>query len=158
LIATRHIFGRAGVPPATLAVRARRPRSQSGFTLVELIVVMVLLLIVASLVAPRMSSFFHGRTLNHEARRMLSLINYGQSRAIAEGVPVVLWIDPSNQTYGLEIQTGYTVSDERAVEYQAEPSLTFEIPTSTEERPESESDDEMLGLPENLPVVHVVSR
>jgi prepilin-type N-terminal cleavage/methylation domain-containing protein len=127
-------------------------RSNGAFTLVELIVVMVLLLIIASLVAPRMSSFFRGRALNHEARRMLSLINYGQSRAIAEGVPVVLWIDPNNSTYGLEIQAGYTTGDDRAVEYEAEPSLKFETPT-TEELPESESDAEQLGLPENLPVI-----
>ena len=122
-----------------------------GFTLVELIVVMVLLLIVASLVAPRMSSFFHGRALNQEARRMLSLINYGQSRAIAEGVPVILWIDPSNSTYGLEIQAGYTIGDERAVDYTAEPSLSFEIPATTTmpQRMENETDDDLLGLPED---------
>jgi type II secretion system protein H len=126
---------------------------QSGFTLVELIVVMVLLLIVASMVAPRMSSFFRGRALNHEARRMLSLINYGQSRAIAEGVPVILWVDPNNSTYGLEVQSGYTQEDDRAVEYEADPSLTFEIPAATEQPPESELEDEQLGLPDNLPAI-----
>ena len=113
---------------------------------------MVLLLVVASLVTPRMSSFFRGRALNHEARRMLSLINYGQSRAIAEGVPVVLWIDTGKSSYGLEIQSGYTTGDEHAVEYEAEPSITFETPTKTE-LPESESDDVLLGLPENAPVI-----
>jgi type II secretion system protein H len=127
-------------------------RRQSAFTLVELIVVMVLLLIVASMVAPRMSSFFHGRTLNHEARRMLSLINYGQSRAVAEGVPVVLWVDPNNSTYGLEVQSGYTQGDDRAVDYEADPSLRFEIPASTDQL-ESEQDDEHLGLPDNLPAI-----
>jgi hypothetical protein len=55
-------------------------------------------------------------------------------------------------TYGLEIQSGYTSGDERAVEYEAEPTLAFEIPT-TNDRPESESEDEMLGLPDNLPVI-----
>lgn len=136
---TRHIVGKT--------TRRR------GFTLVELIVVMVLLLIVASMVAPRMSSFFRGRALNHEARRMLSLINYGQSRAIAEGVPVILWVDPDDSTYGLEIQAGYTVEDERAVQYQAEPTLKFETPATTELPLEAENDDEMLGLPDNLPVI-----
>ncbi len=128
---------------------------RQAFTLVELIVVMVLLLIIASLVAPRMSSFFRGRALNQEARRMLSLINYGQSRAIAEGVPVVFWIDPSNSTYGLEIQAGYTIGDDRAVDYTAEPSLTFETPSTTTlpERMENEPEDEMLGLPENRPAI-----
>jgi prepilin-type N-terminal cleavage/methylation domain-containing protein len=149
--ALRAVRGRLG--EASLPVHRRSARGRCGaFTLVELIVVMVLLLIVASMVAPRMSSFFRGRALNHEARRMLSLINYGQSRAIAEGVPVVLWIDPGNSTYGLEIQAGYTVDDQRAVQYEADPSLSFETPT-TQELPESDSGDEQLGLPENLPVI-----
>lgn len=134
------------------AGKARARPGRAAFTLVELIVVMVLLLVVASLVAPRMSSFFRGRVLNHEARRMLSLINYGQSRAIAEGVPVLFWVDPSNSTYGLQIQSGYVAEDAHAVDYEADPTLSFEVP-ATEERPESESEDETLGLPDNLPVI-----
>jgi prepilin-type N-terminal cleavage/methylation domain-containing protein len=151
VVATGHIFGSAGVSPAIIRKRAGRPRSRRAFTLVELIVVMVLLLVVASLVAPRMSSFFRGRILNHEARRMLSLLNYGQSRAVAEGVPVIFWVDPNNSTYGVTIQAGYVVEDDRAVEYDAEPTLTFEIPAT--EHLEAESDDETLGLPENLSVI-----
>jgi prepilin-type N-terminal cleavage/methylation domain-containing protein len=155
--ATKQSSWIAAVGSTSLAMtsqgRQRARAKTRAFTLVELIVVMVLLLIVASMVAPRMSSFFRGRALNHEARRMLSLINYGQSRAIAEGVPVILWIDPAKSSYGLEIQAGYTSGDQRAVEYEAEPTLSFEIPTTTTERLESESEDETLGLPENLPVI-----
>ena len=55
---------------------------------------MVLLGIAAALVVPHMSSFFRGRVLNSEARRLLALTLYGQSRAVAEGVPVLLWINP----------------------------------------------------------------
>ena len=88
-------------PPALL-----RPANRA-FTLVELIVVMVLLLIVASMVAPRMASFFQGRALSSEAQRLLSLMHYAQSRAVAEGNPVVLWLDPAKSTYGVEVQTGH---------------------------------------------------
>ncbi|MBI4621658.1 MAG: prepilin-type N-terminal cleavage/methylation domain-containing protein [Verrucomicrobia bacterium] len=130
----------------------RRQQRARAFTLVELIVVMVLLLIVASMVAPRMSSFFRGRALSAEGRRMLSLINYGQSRAVAEGVPVLLWIDAGSSTYGLEIQAGFAGSDERAVTYTAEPTLTLETPTVAAEQA-SELDDEKLGLPEDLAVI-----
>ena len=127
-------------------------RSSRGFTLVELIVVMVLLLIVASLVAPRMSSFFRGRALSAEARRMLSLVNYGRTRAIAEGVPVLLWIDAGNSTYGLAVQTGHTGASDRTEIFTAEPSLSFEVPVTTDV-PVSEQGDEGLGLPENLPAI-----
>jgi hypothetical protein len=44
------------------------------------------------------------------------------------------------------------VDDQRAVQYEADPSLSFETPT-TQELPESDSGDEQLGLPENLPVI-----
>jgi prepilin-type N-terminal cleavage/methylation domain-containing protein len=147
LLRARLFASKSGLKPALL-------QGRRGFTLVELIVVMVLLLVVASLVAPRMSSFFRGRILSHEARRMLSLINYGQSRAVAEGVPVIFWVDPNNLNYGLQIQAGYVVDDVRAVQYEADPTLSFEIPaTEHAERLELESDDDTLGLPENLSVI-----
>src|SRR3954463_3686648 len=107
------------------AASARRPRNRA-FTLVELIVVMVLLLIIASMVAPRMSSFFRGRALSQEARRMLSLIHYGQTRAVSEGVPVLLWVDTRNSSYGLEVQSGHVGSDDRLAVFTAEPTLSLE--------------------------------
>lgn len=136
-----------GSPPADTRAGRRR-----AFTLVELIVVMVLLLIVASMVAPRMSSFFRGRALNAEARRMLSLIQYAQSRAVAEGVPVVLWIDPAASTYGVDVQSGFSGEDNRLPTFTAEPSLSLEAVTSPDALV-SEQDDEHLGLPENLAAI-----
>jgi len=112
----------------------------------------MLSLIVASLVAPRMSSFFRGRALSAEARRMLSLVNYGQSRAVAEGVPVLLWIDAGRSTYGLTVQTGHAGGTDRMEIFTAEPTLTLEVPATTDQ-PVSEQGDEQLGLPENLPAI-----
>ena len=137
--------------PESLRANGRRP-SARGFTLVELIVVMVLLLIVASMVAPRMSSFFRGRALSQEARRMLSLINYGRSRAVAEGVPVLVWIDADKSTYGLDVQPGYQPGSDHLNVYTAEPTLRFEIPATTD-APVSEQGDEQLGLPQGLPAI-----
>lgn len=111
---------------------------------------MVLLTIVASMVAPRMSSFFRGRVLTSEARRLLSLIQYGQSRAAAEGVPVVLWIDAARSRYGLEVQSSFASGESRVVSYEIEPTLTLETPAATTPV-ESELGDETLGLPEGLP-------
>ncbi len=113
---------------------------------------MVLLLIVASMVAPRMSSFFRGRALSSEARRFLSLVNYAQSRAVAEGVPVVLWIDPTRSTYGLELLGGHYGADDRFPVHTAEPTLTLEAP-ATADALLSELGDETLGLPMGLPAL-----
>lgn len=114
--------------------------------------VMVLLLIVASMVAPRMSSFFRGRALASEARRMLSAINHAQSKAVAEGVPVLLWIDTTRQRYGIEVQTGHASAEDPAVEFAAEPTLTLEVPVGGEHFT-SEQEDEAFGLPEGMPAI-----
>jgi len=62
---------------------ARRLLGQGAFTLIELIFVMVLLAIGSAMVAPSMASFYRGRMLSSEAKRVLALVHYGQSRAIA---------------------------------------------------------------------------
>lgn len=134
-------------PPTDLT-----PGRARGFTLIELIFVMALLAIAASFVAPRMTSFFRGRALSLEAQRMLSLTHYGQSRAVAEGVPVVMWIDTRNSSYGLSVQAGYTDTDEQSRTYVAESTLTLETPQA-DQAPVSELGDEKLGLAEGLTAI-----
>src|ERR1041385_1056727 len=98
-----------------------------AFTLIELMIVMALLLIVVSVAFPSLKNFFRGRNLDSEARRVLSLTRYAQSRAISEGVPMVLWIDARQRTYGLQAQTGYTVTDSKAIEYDLAEGLEIEV-------------------------------
>lgn len=96
---------------------SKRSRAPRAFTLIELIVVMTLLLVVAGVSFPSLKNFFHGRTLDAEARRLLSLTRYGQSRAVTEGIPMILWFDTREAVYGLQAQTGYLDLDRKAVEY-----------------------------------------
>jgi type II secretion system protein H len=124
----------------------------AGFTLIELVVVMVLLGIAAALVAPHMASFFRGRVLNSEARRLLALTYYGQSRAVAEGVPVLLWINVRQSSYGLVTQSAASEPDDRASSFIADPTLTLET-AAPNPPPISEQQDEALGIPNNLPVI-----
>lgn len=77
--------------------------SGRAFTLLELILVMALLLIVLAVAAPSLAQFFRGRFLDGEARRLLALTRYGQSRAVSEGVPVLLWLNAESNQYGLRI-------------------------------------------------------
>ena len=124
-----------------------RGSHRDGFTLIELIFVMALLAVTAVFVAASMGSFFRGRALNFEARRMLSLTHYAQSRAVSEGVPVIVWINPAESTYGLTIQSTFNdpEGDMRAVTYAAESGLTLETPVSAVVAI-SEQDDEKLGI------------
>ncbi|MBL9199381.1 MAG: GspH/FimT family pseudopilin [Opitutaceae bacterium] len=113
---------------------------------------MLLLAIAAMFVAPNMASFIRGRSLNFEARRMLSLTHHAQSRAVSEGQPVLLWFNPANSTYGIERLGGYASGEDRPLSFTADPGVTFSAPT-TETQTASEQNDEALGLPEGLPVI-----
>jgi len=129
----------------------RRVRA-GGFTLIELMLVMALLVIAAALTAPRLITFFRGRALSQEAQRIIALTHYAQSRAISEGVPVILWFDPATARYGQNIQDGFTDTDGRASTFTLESSLTLEVPAG-ETPPVSELGDETLGLPQNQSVI-----
>jgi type II secretion system protein H len=129
-----------------------KANSPSGFTLIELVIVMVLLAIAAALVVPHMASFFRGRVLNSEARRMLALTYYGQTRAVSEGVPVVLWINSKTSSYGLVTQSAASEPDDKASTFTADPTLTLET-VAPDAGQVSEQQDEALGVPNNLPVI-----
>jgi type II secretion system protein H len=143
---SRNRPGLSGVPTGN-AQRRRR-----GFTLIELIIVMTLLAIAASMVAPRMASFFRGRALQFEARRMLSLTHYAQARAVSEGVPVLFWINPRNGTYGIEVQGSHAAADDQTRLYTVDPSLTL-VAGHVGAEPLSETEDEKYGAPEGAAVI-----
>lgn len=108
---------------------------------------LALLAITATFVAASMGGFFRGRALNFEARRLLSLSHYAQSRAVAEGVPMVLWVNLKDSTYGLTTQSSFNDpdGDPKAVTYATESSLSLEIPSGGTV-PVSEQEDEKLGI------------
>ncbi len=107
--------------------------TRRAFTLIELILVMALLTIIVSVSLPTLKGFFKGRELVSEARRFLSLTHYGASRAVAEGVPMELYVDTLQKLYGLRAQAGFLESDSKAVEYKLPEELSFEVspPPST---------------------------
>jgi type II secretion system protein H len=106
-----------------------------GFTLIELILVMAIFTIIFAIVSPDLSHFFRGRNLDNEAQQFLSLTRFGRSRAIGEGVPVELWINAKQGTYGLEAVSGYTETSANAksLTYTVDPSLRIStsVPQAT---------------------------
>jgi type II secretion system protein H len=121
-----------------------RPRTQRfalrtarAFTLIELLLVLALLAMAVAVAAPSLSRFFHGRALDSEARRMLALTRYAQSRAVSEGIPMVLWFKPELRTYGLQAETTFTDTDPKAIEYELDAHLEFELapPTPGQQTP-----------------------
>jgi Tfp pilus assembly protein FimT len=92
---------------------------------------MALLTIVISLTAPSLSRFFHGRTLDSEARRLLALTRSGQSRAVSEGMPMDLWVDAAQGAFGLEAEPSYDTSDPKAMEFTLDSGLKIEVVNKT---------------------------
>jgi len=117
------------------ALKALSPRHsasavQNGFTLIELILVMTLLAIVLAISSPALSKFFKGRGLDNESRRFLALTRHAQSRAVSEGVPMVLWFDPEARTYGVNADKTFIEDDARAEQFAVESTIEIEIQRS----------------------------
>src|SRR6266498_813976 len=122
------------------------PRAADGFTLIELMLVLTLLLIVIGVAFPSLQHFFRGRNLDLEARRFLSLTRYGQSRAVSEGVPMVLWIDTRRRAYGLQQQAGYTDGDSNAVRFTVSEEMRVEVQMPAVTMPTSPLSQTMPGV------------
>jgi type II secretion system protein H len=106
-------------------------RCRRGFTLIELILVMTILTIVVSITAPALANFFHGRTLDSEARRLLALTRHGQSRAVSEGIPMELWMDTAKNSFGLEAEPSYETEDGKAVELTLDGDIQLQLVNGT---------------------------
>ncbi len=73
----------------------------SAFTLIELILILALLVIITSLAAPAMANFIRGRAWIPRRAGCSRLMHAAQSRAVSEGMPMVLWVDQKNGAYGI---------------------------------------------------------
>jgi prepilin-type N-terminal cleavage/methylation domain-containing protein len=109
-----------------------KPREDSAFTLVELILVMALLVIVISIASPTLARFFRGRALSTEAGRLLALTRYGQSEAVSTGVPMVVWINWKEGTYGMREETGFQTSTRSKGSTEARNQFSTDLPRDYE--------------------------
>jgi Tfp pilus assembly protein FimT len=110
--------------------KSNKPRIQWAFTLIELVLVMALLVVAVCMVAPRLSDFVRGRAIDSEARRLLALTDAGESRAVSEGMPMVLWFNAKQNTCGLEAETPPKGGDTKAENISISDSVTI-TPVST---------------------------
>lgn len=101
--------------------------NRAGFTLIELILVLALLVIITSIAVPSMARFIRGRALGAEAQRMVALMHATQSRAVSEGMPMVLWVDEKGGAYGAEAETSGEKGDARAEELKVDSTLKLAV-------------------------------
>jgi len=75
-----------------------------GFTLLELILVMVILSTVLAMAAPSLRCFFASRQTHDAAAQILALTQLARSQAISEGIVYRLNFDTRQRTYWLTAQ------------------------------------------------------
>jgi type II secretion system protein H len=100
---------------------------QNAFTLVELLLVLALLVIITSMAAPAMSGFIRARALDSEARRLFALMHAGQSRAVSEGLPAVLWVNEKQGAYGLTTENPPSDGDSKAESFDIDENLQITV-------------------------------
>jgi type II secretion system protein H len=81
------------------------PRRRDGFTLLELIVVLVLISTVMALASPSLRRFVRGRSTGDAASHMLALTYLARSEAATGAQVWRLNLDPETGTYWLTAQT-----------------------------------------------------
>ena len=87
-----------------MTAQKKQHRRIEGFTLLELILVMVILSTVLAMAAPSLRGFFGSRKTHDEAARLLALTQFARSQAISEGIIYRLNFDTNDRTYWLTSQ------------------------------------------------------
>ena len=101
----------------------------SGFTLLELILVLALIGTVVAMVAPSLRIFCRARETADAAARVLSLTQYARSQAVAEGRPFRLCVDDQASTCWLSAQRAGAF-----VELECEMGRRFSFPAGSSVR------------------------
>src|SRR5258706_6902927 len=84
--------------------RSKFASKAAGFTLVELIVVLLILTVVVSIVAPSLKGFGVGQRGGEVATQIISLANWARTQSVSEGKVYRLNFAPSGRTFGVTVQ------------------------------------------------------
>jgi prepilin-type N-terminal cleavage/methylation domain-containing protein len=84
----------------------RRPIHPRGFTLLELVLVMVIMVIAMGMMAPSLRGWSHGSKIRDAGDQFLAVARYGQTQAAANGQIYRLNVDSNAGTYFLTKQDG----------------------------------------------------
>jgi prepilin-type N-terminal cleavage/methylation domain-containing protein len=103
---------------------ANNPKSRA-FTLVELILVMVLMVVLLALIAPFLSNSLRQHNLEQAAAQCLAVTEYARDEAVSQSVPMTVWLNPKNGQYGADPVAGYPAAAGRSRQYHLAENLHF---------------------------------
>jgi prepilin-type N-terminal cleavage/methylation domain-containing protein len=109
----------------------RRSSHSVGFTLIELILVMVILTVVAGMAAPSLRGLWASSGQDNAAAQMVALANWARGQAVNEGRVYRLNIDEGKREYWLTCQEA-----EEFVELGSDFGRVFSLPEEVEVRVE----------------------
>ena len=89
----------------------REKKGASGFTLIELVLVLLIISVVMAITAPSLSHFINGRKTSNAANDLIALARHGRSKAISEGRSYRLTVDTTQKKFWLEAQEGANFSE-----------------------------------------------
>jgi prepilin-type N-terminal cleavage/methylation domain-containing protein len=84
----------------------RRNSGAGGFTLLELVLVMMIMALIMAVAAPSLAGFLRGRRSANAAGQILALGQYARTQSVSSGVVYRLAVDTTTQTYQLLVQRG----------------------------------------------------
>lgn len=87
-------------------IRGNRGGRSAGFTLLEMILVMVVITIVLSMAAPSLNGFARSRPIFDISAQLVTLADYARSQAVAEGRVYRLNLDTESGRFWLTVQAG----------------------------------------------------
>ena len=91
-------------PSAPHGRRAPTRKVPGGFTLLELILVLVLISVALAMVSPSLRGFFASRQTADAAMRVVSLSQWARSEAVSQGRPCRLNVDPQRRACWVTVQ------------------------------------------------------
>lgn len=146
-----------------MRIRRRTWNNESGFTLIELSIVIFIMLMMLSATVPWMRTFAESTRLRSTARSIRSLMEFARSSTISERTEYVVMFDPEQKEYWLSLLELLDRGSGNVVSDASRTSLAESLAALSEMDEDSfDEDDEVvtgsysrtggiLGIPKRLP-------